>query len=76
MRKFTATCIDNVTNMVMVLSDCSYNNACSFLECENANNKFGHFISATNRTLYLTEIKFENASFIYDEVRGVLLRSA
>lgn len=76
MRKFTTTCIDNITNLIMVLSDCSYNNACSFLESENANNKFGQFLTATNRTLYLTEIRYEKANFIYDEVRGVLLRSA
>lgn len=76
MRKFTAICIDNITNMELVYSECGFNEVCMQLEKENADNKFGHFISATNRTMYLTEIKYEKVCFIYDEVRGVLLRSA
>lgn len=75
MRKFTATCIDNITKMEMVLSECSYNNACMFLESENRDNRFGHFKSATNRTMYITEIRFEKACFLHDDIRGVLLRA-
>ena len=75
MRKFKASCIDNITKMEMVLSECSYNNACMFLESENRDNRFGHFKSATNRTMYITEIRFEKACFLHDDIRGVLLRA-
>lgn len=75
MNKFTTTCIDSITKMEMILSDCNYNNACIFLEKENIDNRFGHFMTTTNRTLFLTEIRYEKANFIYDDVRGVLLRN-
>ena len=69
------SCIDIVTKMEMILSDCNYKNACKFLEKENEDNRFGHFLTAKGRTLFITEIKYEKANFIHDGVRGVLLRS-
>lgn len=72
----TSRCIDTVTKMEMVLSNCNYNHACMFLEKENTDKRFGHFKSATNRTMFLTEIRYEKANFIHDGVRGILLRIA
>ena len=73
MRRFTTACIDNVTKMEMVLSECSFNEACMFLEKENKDNRFGNFVSAKGK-LTKTEIIYEKANFLYDEERGYLLR--
>ena len=74
MRKFTALCLDKKTGMEMVLSEVSYNAACMFLETENSDNRFGQFKSIL-MSGSMTKIKFEKASFLYDEVRGLLLRN-
>lgn len=75
MRKFTASCIDDITKKELVYSECGFNEVCMQLEKENADNKFGHFVSVISRTMYLTEIKFEKACFLHDDIRGVLLRA-
>lgn len=68
MKKFVILCKDKITGMEMILSECSYNQACSYLEnqypgeclgCENVGN--------------LTKIKFAERNFFYDEERGYLL---
>lgn len=73
MSRFTA-CIDNISKKEMILSKCNYDNACKFLEKENKDKKFGRFLSATNRTMFLAEIRYEKANFVYDGVREMLLR--
>ena len=72
----TVSCIDSISKMEMILSECNLDKVSMFLEKENKDNRFGHFKSATNRTLFLTEIIYEKANFIYDDVRNVLLRIA
>lgn len=74
MIKSTSACIDDITKKEMILSKCNFKNACKFLEKENGDKKFGHFLSATNKTMFLTEIRYEKANFIYDGVREILLR--
>lgn len=72
MRIFTTSCIDNETNMEMVLSDCSYNSAAFWLigkgftepKVESVDSRFTRF-SFTEPS----KIKF-----MYDEHRGYLLR--
>ena len=73
MIKFAVLCKDNVTNLEMVASECTFNESCIFLERENANNRFGRFLSARGKN-EITEIIYEKASFLYDEKRGLLLR--
>lgn len=77
MRRFTTACIDIVTRMQMVLSECSFNAACMFLDMENADKKFGELIDVKSLGLLegKTEIKFEKSRFIYDENRGYLLKA-
>lgn len=74
MRKFTSICFDKATGAEMILYDCSYNAACMFLEGENRNNCFGEYKGTENSSLYVTKILYENATFLYDEERGVLMR--
>ena len=73
MRRFTTLCIDNVTKMEMVLSECSFNEACMFLETENKDKRFGGFVGVKGK-LTMFEIIYEKANFLYDEDRGYLLR--
>lgn len=77
MRRFTTACIDIVTRMQMVLSECSFNAACMFLDMENADNKFGELIEVKSLGIPAckTEIKFEKSRFIYDDIRGYLLKA-
>ena len=64
---------DNRSDMRVVATECSYNFACSYLESLNADNSLGKFIGALPMSLSMTEIKYENKSFYYDEDRGYLL---
>ena len=43
MRKFTAVCIDNVTKMQIMFSECGFNEVCMQLETMNADGKFGEY---------------------------------
>lgn len=72
----TVSCIDNISKMEMILSECNLDKVSTFLEKENIDNRFGHFVSAKGRTMFLTEIRYEKANFIHDGVRGILLRIA
>ena len=74
MRRFTTLCIDKVTGAEMLLYDCSFNAACMFLERENADGRFGKYKGTEFGTIYVTKIVFEEALFLYDEERGVLMR--
>lgn len=69
--------IDTITKAEVVLSECDYKNACSFLTSENADNRFGKFLSVKGereKMAYLTAIKYEKAFFLHDDVRGMLFR--
>ena len=74
MRRFTSLCIDKTTGAEMILYDCSYNAACMFLESENRDYKFGKFKDTERVSLHVTKLIFKKATFIYDEIRGVLMR--
>lgn len=74
MRKFTALCKDSVTGCTMVLCECSFNAACMFLEGLNFDNKLGEYIGTECASRYVSKIVFENATFLYDEERGYLMR--
>lgn len=86
MRKFVTSCKDDKTGYEMILSECSYNEACMWLE--NELSKYGSEIyrteKHTNGLMYIwTGIyrldKFGKSSciakrmFFYDEERGYLL---
>lgn len=77
MKRFTTACVDIVTRMQMVLSECSFNAACMFLDMENADKKFGELIAVRSLGLLegKTEFKYEKSRFIYDENRGYLLKA-
>lgn len=74
MRRFTTLCIDKVTGAEMILYDCSFNAACMFLEGENADNHLGKYKGTEFVSIYVSKLVFENATFLYDEERGVLMR--
>lgn len=74
MRRFTALCRDSVTGHTMILSDCSFNAACMFLERENANNILGKYKGTECGSRNVTKLVFEKALFLYDEERGLLMR--
>ena len=69
MKVFTTSCKDEKTGLEMILSDCSYNFACSFLSGKN----LGKLISASCESIGITKIEFEKRTFYYDENRGYLL---
>ena len=62
------SCKDSVTGMEVIILECSFNEACSFLETQ----PLGKFLGckAFGNT---TKIQFEKRNFYYDEERGVLL---
>lgn len=75
MRKFTTLTVDSKTRMQMILSDCSYNQACYYLKGQDT----GKLLNV--RTVYIepltykvTELRCEKATFIYDETRGFLMQ--
>ena len=73
MRRFIATCIDSKTKMEMVLSEASYNMACSFIEHTLKVPIFD--ISTETQKDGMTAIKkADRTIFVYDEERGYLLR--
>lgn len=74
MKKFNTLCIDNTTKMEMVLSECSYNEACAYLGTIQGKYNFGNLKTCKVVSTGLTKIIFERAAFVYDEERGYLLR--
>lgn len=80
MKIYTASCIDSKTRMEIILSDCSYNNACYFLEGNYFNSIDGkikiRWDRRTDRILIFAVDEKENIIsrvFCYDEARGLLL---
>lgn len=70
MKKFTSLCRDNITGHRMILSDCSFNEACAYLEREN----LGKYKGMEACSLHVSKIRFEKATFLYDEERGYLMK--
>ena len=68
MKEFKASCIDNETNMELVLSEVSYNRACDWL----AQHGFTEYKKFHSTLRYIT-MEFDRKTFIYDEERGYLL---
>lgn len=71
MREFKTSCIDTETGMEMVLSECSYNMACDWLEHKGFT-EYDKFDS-TSRYVTLEFSKPAKRTFVYDEERGYLL---
>lgn len=67
MRVFKAVCIDSKTGHEMILSDASYNAACSYLD-----NRFD-VVDVTMEN-GLAVILTGQGRFYYDEIRGYLMR--
>ena len=81
MRVFTTECKDSITGYAMVLSECSYNMACDWLERTLA--KYGveicgMYLNKEKQVVELYSSYIGNNSklcrtYYYDEIRGVLL---
>ena len=73
MKIFKNTCIDTKTNMEMVLSDASYNNAAWYVDNLASINSFR--VLGTETVGDLTKIICTaGITFYYDEARGYLLK--
>ena len=73
MRKFTAICIDNVTKMQIMFSECGFNEVCMQLETMNTDGKFGEYKGMEYCSRNVSKFVFEKCSFYYDEERALLL---
>lgn len=71
MREFKTSCIDNVTRMEMVLSECSYNMACDWL-MRKGFTQYDKF-SVIGDQIEMQFSKPKKRTFVYDEGRGILL---
>ena len=84
MRVFKVVCTDAITNYEMILSECSYNMACDWLE--RTLNKYGIEIydckvNSETGFMELAAGKFSESlgeykltrRYFYDEIRGILL---
>lgn len=71
MREFKTTCVDMKTRMTMVLSECSYNRACDWLESKG----FTHYdkFETVANMIVMQFSKPAKRIFVYDEERGYLL---
>lgn len=74
MKKFTTLCKDVITGAEMVLCECSFNQACAYLEGLNADNKFGKYKGTEVGSKNVCKLVFEKSTFLYDEERGYLMR--
>lgn len=84
MRVFTAECKDSITGYAMVLTDCSYNMACDWLErelnkydvdiyeCKN-DSKTGYTVLKTGQYSSILNEYVPCRTYYYDESRGYLL---
>lgn len=72
MKRFTALCKDKTTGYEMVLSECSFNQACSFLESKRS--ELGKYLGTFFVSINVSKLKFEKATFLYDEERGLLMK--
>ena len=73
MREFKTMCKDSKTGMQMVLAECNYNMACSWLESKGFT-EYRKF-ECVGDEVWLTFEKPVDALFVYDEARGYLLRN-
>ena len=71
MREFKVMCKDTKTGMEMVLSECSYNMACDWLERKGFT-EYDKF-ECVGDTIWITFSKPNDRLFVYDETRGYLL---
>ena len=77
MRRFVVSCKDSKTGYEVILSECSYNMACDWLERELA--KVGLWVEQARTRNNLVEILtvdknlLRGRTFFYDESRGYLL---
>lgn len=69
MKRFTQSVKDSLTGMELILSECSFNEACMFLQNEMKSDKYIG-CEAFEET---TKIMFKRRNFFYDEKRGYLL---
>ena len=69
MKIFKVLCVDVLTHMQIIATDCSYNFACGYLESIGAKVDEIKTDFRTNRTLLFTD----RGIYIYDENRGILL---
>ncbi len=74
MRQFMTLCKDTITNGFMVLSEASYNQACSWLEeqgfeCDKVHSPDGRF----TKIYGYWKTNGRPTEFIYDEHRGYLV---
>lgn len=74
MIRFSTVCIDKVTKGEMIAAQCSFNEACMFLEKENSDGRFGKYKGTECGSQHVCKLVFENALFLYDEERGCLIR--
>lgn len=69
MKKFRVSCKDQITELEMILSECSFNEACAFLEEQN----LGKYLGMEAKAPDVSSIAFEKRKFLYDEARGYLM---
>ena len=65
-----ASVIDNKTHLEIVASECSFNQACEYLECKMKNCLYKGLEACG---INITKIVFDRRTFLYDEERGLLL---
>lgn len=65
----TASCKDPVTNMELIATDCTFNEACSYL-ASKCDDPCEECIALSDTT---TKLVFKTRVFYYDEDRGYLL---
>lgn len=73
MRVFTTTVKDSQSDLYIIANECSFNMACSYLEEQNKDNRFGKFLRTEFGTRDITKLVFEKRTFFYDESRGYLM---
>lgn len=71
MRIFKTLCIDTETKMQMILSECTYNMACYWLESQGFSNYIK--LETNGNETWLWFMSPRKRLFIYDENRGYLL---
>lgn len=69
MKVFKVLCVDVLTHMQVIATDCSYNFACSYLESIGAQVEKTETDFRTNRTLIFSD----KGLYVFDENRGMLL---
>jgi len=68
------SCIDSVTRRELILSEASFNMACSWLETEGFKDFRITKTSINDYQIFCKDILDRRTEFWYDETRGYLLR--